>query len=253
MNFLSLEHLHFSYRRHAVLRDINLHIGLGEIVSLVGPNGAGKSTLLKCVNNILRASQGTIHLNGKPLQHFSLRQLAHLVAYVPQHTDAGSALSVFDMILLGRAPHIGYRVSADDRRIVMEVIERLDLHDLAFRMFGELSGGERQKVLLARALAQKSKLLLLDEPTSNLDLKNQLETMRILHKVVKEEGLSALVAIHELNLAARFSDRLVMLKRGQIYADGHWEDSLTPENIHSVYDVKTRVLLDNGIPYIVPQ
>jgi iron complex transport system ATP-binding protein len=120
-------------------------------------------------------------------------------------------------------------------------------------MFGELSGGERQKVLLARALAQKSKLLLLDEPTSNLDLKNQLETMRIIHKVVKEEGLSALVAIHELNLAARFSDRLVMLKHGQVYAEGHWEVTLTPENIQNVYDVEARVLCDQGIPYIVPQ
>jgi iron complex transport system ATP-binding protein len=205
------------------------------------------------VNKILHPSHGNIHLQGKPLHHFSLRQLAHVVAYVPQHTDAGSALPVFDMILLGRAPHIGYWVSEQDRRIVMEVIERLALHDLAFRMFGELSGGEQQKVLLARALAQKSQLLLLDEPTSNLDLKNQLETMRIIHKVVKEEGLSALVAIHELNLAARFSDRLVMLKHGQIYADGHWETMLTPENIQYVYDVEARVLCDRGIPYIVPQ
>jgi iron complex transport system ATP-binding protein len=253
MSLLSLERIRFSYRRHAVLRDVSLTVSPGEVVSLVGPNGTGKSTLLKCVNKILHPSQGTIHLQDKPVHHLSLRQLAHLVAYVPQHVDAGSALSVFDMILLGRAPHIGYRVSEPDRRIVMDVIERLALHDLAFRMFGELSGGERQKVLLARALAQKSKLLLLDEPTSNLDLKNQLETMRIIHKVVKEEGLSALVAIHELNLAARFSDRLVMLKHGQVYAEGHWEVTLTPENIQNVYDVEARVLCDQGIPYIVPQ
>ena len=218
-----------------------------------GRTAREKATLLKCVNKILRPAQGDIHLQGKPLHHLSLRQLAHVVAYVPQHTEAGSALSVFDMILLGRAPHIGYRVSEQDRRIVMDAIERLALHDLAFRMFGELSGGERQKVLLARALAQKSKLLLLDEPTSNLDLKNQLETMRIIHAVVKEEGLSALVAIHELNLAARFSDRLVMLKQGQVHTDGHWETTLTPENIEQVYGVQARVLCDNGIPYIVPQ
>ena len=253
MSLLSLDRIRFKYRHHTVLRDVSLTVSPGEVVSLVGPNGTGKSTLLKCVNKILRPAQGDIHLQGKPLHHLSLRQLAHVVAYVPQHTEAGSALSVFDMILLGRAPHIGYRVSEQDRRIVMDTIERLALHDLAFRMFGELSGGERQKVLLARALAQKSKLLLLDEPTSNLDLKNQLETMWIIHTVVKEEGLSALVAIHELNLAARFSDRLVMLKQGQVHTDGHWETTLTPENIEQVYGVQARVLCDNGIPYIVPQ
>jgi iron complex transport system ATP-binding protein len=253
MSLLALNNVHFSYRRHGVLNDVSLTVSSGEVVSLVGPNGTGKSTLLKCVNKILHPSRGDIWIHEKPMRHFSLRQLARVVAYVPQHTDAGSALSVFDMILLGRAPHIGYRVSEQDRRIVMDVIERLALRDLAFRMFGELSGGERQKVLLARALAQKSQLLLLDEPTSNLDLKNQLETMRIIHAVVKSEGLAALVAIHELNLAARFSDRLVMLKHGQVYADGHWEATLTPKNIEHVYGMQVRVMCDHGVPYIVPE
>jgi iron complex transport system ATP-binding protein len=249
---LTITNLHFRYGETIVLRGVDLSIGAGEVVSLVGPNGAGKSTLLKCVNRILSPSEGRIELDGRDTADYRRRDLARAVAFVPQQAGPAMSLPVVDMIGLGRAPHRGYNTAAYDRSVVLDVVEKLNLQSLAFRLFGELSGGERQRVLIARALAQEGRLMLLDEPTTALDLRHQLEMMMIVRSVASERGIAALIAIHDLALASRFSDRLVMLGGGKVQVQGGWKDVLTTSHLEAVYGVSAVVGTDQGMPYVIP-
>lgn len=249
---LTVEGLAYTYGRNPVLAGVDLAIAPGEVVSLVGPNGAGKSTLLKCINRIIRPSAGTVTVDGRPAQSYGRRDLARTVAYVPQ--QAGSAMStpVFDMVLLGRAPHRTPVSARHDREVAMQVIEQLNLQPLALRPFGQLSGGERQRVLIGRALAQEGRLMLLDEPTSDLDLRHQLDAMTTLKAVAKERDVAILIAIHDLALASRFSDRLVMLSKGKVFADGPWMQVMTSEKIKAVYGVSAVTGEAQGLPYVLP-
>lgn len=249
---LRVQDLHFRYGETSVLSGITLTMTAGDVVSLVGPNGAGKSTLLKCVDGILRPSQGHIALGDRPTSAYSRNSLAREIAYVPQQVATAMSLPVVDMIGLGRAPHRAHSTRDHDREVVLDVIHRLHLEPLAFRLFGELSGGERQRVLIARALAQEGRLMLLDEPTSALDLRHQLETMTVVRSIAKERGIGALIAIHDLALASRFSDRLVLLAGGRVHAEGHWRDVLTARNLETVYGLSAVVGTDQGLPYIIP-
>ncbi len=257
---LNISGLHYRHGNRLILDDVDLQVGAGEIVCLVGPNGAGKSTLLKCVNRILSSQHASMTLDGTNLQGMSRRDLARAVAYVPQHTGSSMSLRVADMIALGRAPHRTWNSSERDRRIVLDAIERLNLQTLSLRSYDELSGGERQRVLLARALVQQGRLLLLDEPTSDLDLHHQLEAMTAAREVANNSANNiagpqrsgVLIAIHDLGLAARFADRLVMLREGRVVAQGHWREVLTPRHIEAVYGVSARVGSDGDIPYVIP-
>lgn len=253
---LNVSGLHYRYGGKTVLEGIDLQVRPGEVVSLVGPNGAGKSTLLKCLNRILRPDAGSVTLNGQALSAMSRRQLAQHMAYVPQQTAAAMALNVADMIALGRAPYRGSGGSggssaAQDLEIVADAIERLDLQALALRSYDQLSGGERQRVLLARALAQQAQFLLLDEPTSDLDLRHQVQAMSIARELAQQQGAGILIAIHDLGLASRFSDRLVMLQQGHNMAQGPWQEVLTPANIETVYGIGAVVGQNNGMPYVI--
>jgi len=178
--------------------------------------------------------------------------VARKIGYVPQSSSTPLATTVFDTVLMGRRPHIGWKVGEVDLEKVAEVLERLNLDDLAMRDFSQLSGGQKQKVLIARALAQEPAVLLLDEPTSNLDMLHQLEVMETVSTLVKEKKISAVMAIHDLNLASRFSDKLVMLKNGKIYAAGGPEALLNEYNIGNVYGIEAMILNALGRPYIVP-
>jgi len=253
---LNISGLHYRHGNRLILDDVDLQVGAGEIVCLVGPNGAGKSTLLKCVNRILSSQHASMTLDGVSLYDMSRRDLARAVAYVPQHTGSSMSLRVADMIALGRAPHRTWNSSERDRRIALDAIERLNLQALALRSYDELSGGERQRVLLARALVQQGRLLLLDEPTSDLDLYHQLEAMTAAREVADNiagpRRSGVLIAIHDLGLAARFADRLVMLREGRVVAQGHWREVLTPRHIETVYGVSARVGSDGDIPYVIP-
>jgi len=249
---LTVAGLDYRYAHRPVLRGIDLAVAPGEVVSLVGPNGAGKSTLLKCINRILKPGSGRIDLEGRPVAGYGRRDLARAIAYVPQQAGAALSLPVIEMVALGRAPHRAYGSGRRDREIVLGVLERLGLETLAMRRFGELSGGERQRVLLARALAQGGRLMLLDEPTSALDLRHQLETMTIVRAVAKELGIGALIAIHDLGLAGRFSDRLVMLSAGRVHAEGPWTEVLTSAHLEAAYGVSAVIGSDGGLPYIIP-
>lgn len=252
---LNVSGLHYRHGKRLILDNVDLQVGAGEIVCLVGPNGAGKSTLLKCINRIyhlMPSQHAGMTLAGDNLQHMSRRNLARAIAYVPQHTGPAMSLRVADMIALGRAPHRTWNSGEHDRRIVLDAIERLKLQELALRPYDELSGGERQRVLLARALVQQGRLLLLDEPTSDLDLHHQLEAMTAAREIADAQGSGVLIAIHDLALAARFADRLVMLREGRVVAQGHWREVLTPQHIEAVYGVSARIGSDGDIPYVIP-
>ena len=249
---LNISGLHYRHGKRLILDNIDVQVGAGEIVCLVGPNGAGKSTLLKCINRIMPSQHAGITLAGDNLQDMSRRNLARAIAYVPQHTGPAMSLRVADMIALGRAPHRTWNSGDRDRRIVLDAIERLKLQELALRPYDELSGGERQRVLLARALVQQGRLLLLDEPTSDLDLHHQLEAMTAAREIADTQGSGVLIAIHDLALAARFADRLVMLREGRVVAQGHWREVLTPQHIEAVYGVSVRIGSDGDIPYVIP-
>lgn len=248
---ISIKDLKFSYKSNKILDDLNINVEDSEIVSLVGPNGSGKTTLIKCIDRILKP-RGSILLEGREVQEMKQQEIARQIGYVPQSSSTPLATTVFDTVLMGRRPHIGWRVSDFDLNKVSDTLERLNLQDLAMRDFGQLSGGQKQKVLIARALVQEPAVLLLDEPTSNLDMKHQLDVLETISSMVKEKGISAVMAIHDLNLAARFSDKLVMLKKGVIYAAGTPIDLLSEKNISDVYGVEAIVMRSLDKPCIVP-
>jgi iron complex transport system ATP-binding protein len=248
---LKLKDLKFSYNSHPFLEDITLKVDSGEILGLLGPNGSGKTTMLKCINKILNPDKGEVFINNRNLKSIGLREMATFLSYVPQSTHSSFALTVFEMVLLGRRPYVRWKVSEYDEEIVFKMLKLVKLDSLAFRIFSELSGGEKQKVLLARALCQEPKILLLDEPTSNLDLKHQFEILKLIEGLVRDKGLSVVMAIHDLNLALRFSDKIALLKEGRIYAAGDVNRILNEENIKKVFGVKTIINNYLGKPYII--
>ncbi len=249
---IQVKNLCFYYGKNAVLKNIDIEAAGGEVVSLVGPNGAGKSTLLKCVNRILKPSGGSVWVGGEDIRCLRVRKLARIFGYVPQASHPTFPATVFETVLLGRRPYLDWRVSVENRDVVYEMLALLNLGHLAMRSFNELSGGEQQRVLIARALVQQPKVLLLDEPTSSLDLKHQLDVLSHLVAIVKSRGVAVIMAIHDLNLASQYSDRIVFLKQGKIYCSGTPGDTLIPANIRAVYEVEVNVNPDFGRPHIVP-
>jgi len=182
----------------------------------------------------------------------SRMEIAKHIGYVPQSSTSAQALTVFEVVLMGRRPHIGWQSSDKDIEKAWEVLGLLKIESLAMRSFNELSGGEQQRVIIARSLAQEAKILLLDEPTSNLDIRHQLEVMELSRELVDKQKLAVVVAIHDLNLASRYCDKIVMMKTGQIVAAGKPTDVLTPENIKSVYGVEVAINYHDQIPNIIP-
>ncbi len=247
---IEIRNLWYSYNSRPVLEELELEIGEGEFVFILGPNGSGKTTLLKCIAGILKP-KGAVLVDGNAVNKIARRELAKKLAYVPQRSDH-SFLTVFDVVLLGRRPYMGFSPSEEDYRVVEDVLSLLDLKKFSYRRLNELSGGELQKVMIARALAQQPKYLLLDEPTNNLDVKNQFEIMKLLRTVADRKEISIVSTMHDLNLATMYADRVVMLKDGKIYACGGTE-VLSRENIKAVYGINVEILKMNGRVIIVPQ
>ena len=249
---ITIKDLSFSYGSRRILEDLNVVVGDSEVLSLVGPNGSGKTTLIKCIDRILKP-KGTVLLNGGvDLQSLSRQEVAKFIGYVPQSTTSSLTTTVFDTVLMGRRPHMGWRVTEEDIDRVVEMMKLLAVEEFALKDFSELSGGQKQRVLIARALAQEPQVLLLDEPTSNLDVKHQLEALDTVRSIVKKTNISAVMAIHDLNLAARYSDTLVMLKEGKVHAIGDPLTLLTKENIRTIFGVEAEVMWDLDRPYVVP-
>jgi len=250
---LTINRLSFKYDGLQVLKDVNIDVKLGEMLSIVGPNGSGKSTLLKCINRILKTQQNTVLIDGEDASKLNLKELSKIMGYVPQNSTNTFPFTVFDIVLMGRKPYIHWSLSERDTEIVAEMLDFLGIGELAMRHYNELSGGEQQKVIIARALAQQPQILLLDEPTSSLDIKHQLEILCILKSLAKTKHCSVIVAMHDLNLASRFSDRMLMLKQGCIFTVGTPDAVLTEENIESVYGIKARVTNSVlGRPQVTP-
>ena len=249
---IELRDIRFGYDKNAppVLQDINFTLRDGQCAAVLGNNGAGKSTLLKCIDRILRPQSGQVLVDGKDVFTLSGKEMARQVAYIAQNAR-GAELLVFDTVLLGRRPYIRWDVSEHDRVLVASLLERLNLSHLAMRPFSQLSGGEAQKVLLARALAQEPRLLLLDEPTSNLDPRNQHEVMRLVRELARERKFCVITVLHDLNLAIRYSDRFLLLRDGTVFASGG-AACMTPEAIEQVYHMRVQFVEHNGIPLIVP-
>ncbi|NDJ78461.1 MAG: heme ABC transporter ATP-binding protein [Chloroflexi bacterium] len=237
-----------SYARDGndILRDASLTIAPGELVGLIGPNGAGKSTLLKVVSGLWSGAQGDIRLLEKPLSRYSPREIARVIAQVPQITTLDFPFTVQQVVLMGRNPHLSrfQLETAQDRGIVERALERTQTGELAHRLIGTLSGGERQRVLLARALTQQPRLLLLDEPTANLDIQHQIAIFELVTGLICEDNLGAVAAIHDLELAARFCDRLVLLHQGTVLAQGAPADVLTAAHIRAAYGVEAQPYSD---------
>ena len=236
---LQASHLCWQAAAAQIVRDVSLHVAQGELVGLLGPNGSGKSTLLRMIYRILKPASGNVEVSGSDVWRSSARDNARAMAVLAQENTGEFELLVRDVVLMGRTPHQSpfARDSAEDFRIVAQALERVDAKYLSERMFSTLSGGEKQRVLMARALAQQAPLLVLDEPTNHLDVRHQFELMNLIRSL----GLTALAALHELPLAAHYCDRLYLLKDGVLVAEGTPSEVLTPEIIADVYGVRALV------------
>ena len=246
---IEVNNLCFSYGREDILRGVSFSAADGECVGILGNNGAGKSTLVTCINRINTPREGSVLLDGEDVAAMTKRALAQNIAYVAQKNEQTQA-TVFDSVLLGRKPYIKWAVSDEDIAICDEMIARVGLEALRLRPVDELSGGELQKVMLARALVQQPKVLLLDEPTSNLDPRNQYEMMKLVRTVADEKHITVLVVIHDLSLALRFCDRFLLMKDGSVYASGD-SSVLTDGNIYPVYGMHADIETVHGVPVVV--
>ncbi len=249
---ISISHLTLSYGPRTILQDISLSVPTGECLGLLGANGAGKSSLLKCLARLVTPNAGQITINDKQQSDYPRRAYARMVAYVPQHMPDDVALLVVDLVQLGRTPHLNGSLSAKDRDLVIAALEQVDMVQHAFSEVSRLSGGERQRVAIARALVQEPKVLLLDEPTSALDLKHQMETMRLVRALASDTGMTVMIAVHDLSLAARYCSQLALLTDGRIAAKGPWQEVLSPERIERSYGVSALVGEVQNHPYVLP-
>lgn len=257
MDIIKIEKLNFSYGNRKILQGIELGLKEKKLTGILGPNGCGKSTLLKNILGYLKGESGEIYLDEKKSNSISQKEKAKLISLVPQKSQLVSAMDVEEFVLMGRLPHLknswdGY--SKEDRDIAHKYLSELELEKFLHRKAPTLSGGEFQRVLLARALTQETKIILLDEPTSALDLNHALDLMNKVRKSVKEKEITAVAVLHDLNLAAMFCDEIVMLKAGKVYAQGTPKETLTVENLKTIYDLDCSICYtDEDIPYIIPR
>jgi len=249
--FVQVEHLSFGYGSQPLLSDLQVSLQHGEMIGLLGPNGSGKTTFVKLLSGVLRPAQGRILLAGRDLSAWGRRAIARRVAVVPQELQVSFAFTVEQMVALGRTPFVRLfgTHSSRDREIVHAAMHSAEVEAVAGRIFHELSGGERQRVLLAMALAQQPHLLLLDEPTSHLDIKYQIEVLDLVRRLNRETGVTVVAAMHDLNLAARYFPRLLLFQRG-IVADGGPAEVLEPRLLQSVYGIVVQVGVLHGAEHI---
>jgi len=246
---IEIKNISFAYGKQVILDQVGFTAQSGECVGILGNNGAGKSTLITCINRIRTPQSGDVVIDGKSIRDMGRNEMARTIGYVAQKNEMSHA-TVFDCVLLGRKPYMKWGVSREDIEICNSVIRRVGLEDFQVRSLDELSGGELQKVMLARALVQQPKLLLLDEPTSNLDPRNQYEMMELVQQIAREQGITVLIVIHDLNLALRYCDRFYFLKDNHGYSYGGIE-TVTEEAIQTVYGIKAEIAEVNGKKVVI--
>ena len=247
----------FAYRKAPILRDVNLRMRTGEAAAIIGPNGAGKTTLLACVNGILTPTQGSLRLFGRGLAGMRRREIASVVAAVPQEFQVPFSYRVREIVALGRSPHLGFLGSLQelDHETIDYSLARTETLALQDRPFNELSGGERQRVVIAMALAQEPRVLLLDEPTAHLDIAHQIELLSLVRTISRNSSVAVLACLHDIDLAAAFFPRMLVLHEGRITADGTPSEVVTTDMLAEVFKVKADVLVDapTGVPRVVPR
>ena len=249
---INIEDLLYSYSEEAViLKGISLSIREPQLVSIIGPNGVGKSTLIHCMNKILSPVAGTVMVDGKDVKEYEIKELARKIGYVPYTSSDTFPMTVVDTILMGRNPHRRWKSLHQDLLVAKKVMEMMDISHLAMRPFNELSAGQHQRVMLARGLAQEPEILLLDEPTANLDIRHQMDVIRLLKQLAVRNGLMVVMISHDLNIAAKYSDNIIMMSKGQIYAVGKPADVITAANVKEVYDVDSEVIISEGRPFMM--
>ena len=242
---MEIKHLNYHYKGYPqVLNDVSFDIEPGKFLAILGNNGVGKSTLLKCFNHILKPDAGAVLLDGQNLLKMSGREVAKQVAFVSQSVPS-TQMTVHDVVMLGRRPYMKWGFTPEDHAIVHEAMDRLGLNAMRGRFLGQLSGGEKQKVMLARALAQQPKALLLDEPTSALDIQNQYQVLKIVRDICHKDNMVAVVVIHDLNLALRFCDHFLLLKDGKVYRHGD-RSILDSTALKEAYGVDAKVVEIEG-------
>lgn len=248
---LSVKDIHFSYGSREILKGISFDAEENSIISILGSNGAGKTTLLKCMCHIHNPNSGSVTVDGKDVIGLGGKELAKNIGYVPQSVPV-SRMTVFDSVLIGRRPYIEFSVSKTDIEKTSSVIDALDLSHLSLRYMDEISGGEFQKVQIARAMVQEPKVLILDEPTNNLDITNQHVTMHMVEDAVRSRGMCTIMTMHDINLAIHYSDRFLFLSGGEVAAYGGM-DVIDEDLIKKVYGIDADVLRHRGVPFVVPR
>ena len=248
---INIEGLEFSYSSTPVLRDITLNLDGPKFVSILGPNGVGKSTFIHCINKILTPTGGSVFIDDLDVKEIPIKEIAKNIGYVPYSSNDTFSLTVVDTVLMGRHPHSKWNSMKEDLAIVYDTLKLLGISKLAMRRFNELSAGQHQKVMLARGLVQEPKILLLDEPTSNLDVRHQLDVTKILKRMSEEKQILIIMISHDINIAAKFSDEIIMMHEGSVYAVGKPEDVITSDNLRIVYGVESDVIDDEGRPHII--
>ena len=248
---LKVRNLSFAYNEHkTILDDISLDVHKGEVLGILGPNGTGKTTFIKCLNRILQPTNGQVFFNDNELSQLNQKEIARLVAYVPQYTDSFFSMTVIDTIMMGRVPFVGRNYTEKDKQIVFNIMKRMHLEQFAFRSIQKMSGGERQRAFIARAMAQQPQMIILDEPTSSLDLYNQLFILHTVADIAKKNNIAIIMTIHDLNLASMFCDKLLMLKNAHIFAYGSAQEVLVEKNINAMYNVHTKVSLEDTYKHV---
>ncbi len=248
---IKIQKLDFAYRKKKVIRNLNLEIESGKLTAVIGPNGSGKSTLIKCIDGILPVSSNRIFIGQHDISTLSGNKRARIMGYVPQQESGVFSATVFETLLMGRKPYIGWAPTKNDYNVVTNILQQLDLAKISSEYLNELSGGQRQRVLIGRALVQQPEILLLDEPTANLDLKHQLEVMLIL-KQLAAKNMTVILAVHDLNLAVRYCDQIIMLSDGQLFTSGG-NEIFTRDNIRKLYQVDVNILESNNTKFIIPE
>lgn len=248
---IRVEGLDFSYSSVPVLRDISLDLSGPGFISILGPNGVGKSTLIHCMNKILEPTSGSVFIDGSDLKDITIKELAKEMGYVPYSASDSFPLTVVDTVMMGRHPYSKWNTLDEDLDIVYDTLKMLGISHLAMRQFNELSAGQHQKVMLARGLVQEPKILLLDEPTSNLDIRHQLEVTKMLKRLSEEKGILIIMISHDINIAAKFADKVILMFQGKIFDVGTPSEVITEENLRTVYGVESRIVDDDGRPHVI--